>query len=311
MENQNLSTSSFKRFFLFIAVILFAVSLVCVCSNTLFEDKIIFASKIGGASKVNRILNHTFVGETPIFGSSRAQGGYVPSILGENFFNYGMDGIQSDIWLFFLKHELFKDKHTPIIINFDLCGFVGLTGNLGSYIPNYSETEQLLNPSAHSFHYHLPFIRYSGKFELYVKYFLNEKTNFTKHTDNGGSFEKNVMPEELFSQLVEQRKNTPQTFTGTGCLADSFFALTAQTDRKIILVVAPYHRSFFESMTNLAEARLFLKTVDENYENIKVFDFSAAFCGDSLFYDTTHLTYRGAQLFSSQLRDSLNFLSNN
>jgi hypothetical protein len=245
------------------------------------------------------------VDEIPVFGSSRAQGCYVPSILGKNYFNYGIDGAQSNVWLFFLKHELLKNKNTPIIINFDLCGFIKSTGDVGNYILNYSETRQLLSPDEQSFHYHLPFIRYYGKFESYVKYFLNEKTNFKRHTDNGGSFEKYAMPQEQFNQLVEQRKNTQGKFMGAGHLSDAFFALVSQTDRKIILVVAPYHRSYVESMSNLSEARLFMNTMVEKYENIDVIDFSTENYDDSLFFDTVHLNYKGAQIFSSELKERL------
>ena len=61
-----------------------------------FEQYIIYGSKATGASKTNRILHETHLNEIPIFGSSRAEGSYVPSILGEDYFNYGIAGTQNE-----------------------------------------------------------------------------------------------------------------------------------------------------------------------------------------------------------------------
>ena len=74
----------------------------------IFEKYIIFPVDVLGASKVNRILNHQYNNEVPIFGSSRAQSSYFPELIGDDVFNYGIDGFGSNIWLFFLEQELKK-----------------------------------------------------------------------------------------------------------------------------------------------------------------------------------------------------------
>ena len=103
MAKQNSYIFNFSKFIfiLFISIIAIGYTL-----NHIFESNIIFKNKISGASKINRIINFSQIDEIPIFGSSRAEGSYIPSIISEKeSFNYGISGTQSNIWLFFLETE--------------------------------------------------------------------------------------------------------------------------------------------------------------------------------------------------------------
>ena len=103
-----------------------------------FEKIIILGNTNCGAYKVNRILNSYYKDEIPIFGSSRAETGIVPDILGDNYFNYGVNGTQDDVLLFFLKEECKKrDKSRPyIIVNMDVDGINYRSADLLNYIYN-------------------------------------------------------------------------------------------------------------------------------------------------------------------------------
>ncbi|MEL6674543.1 MAG: hypothetical protein AAFR61_20200 [Bacteroidota bacterium] len=302
------STSSFSRFAKFLGTILIVLLSIGLIFNYAFERIVIFSGEIGGAAKINRIIKVDEAGEIPIFGSSRAQGSFVPSILGEAYFNYGIDGTQMNILGFFLKKELQKDKSGPILINFDLVGFRSSYGDLGNYIPNYPETREIIEADA-KFYYHLPLIKYFGKYESYLKYRLNEKLNITKHTDRGGSFEKNVLTEKIFAEMVERRRNTADQFRIEVPVKDAFEKLVDATDRPIFLIIAPYHPSYFHKFEGLAQAQAYLAQMQAR-PHVQVLDFSQEVYADSLFTNTTHLNYEGAIKFTEALKKEMHAISN-
>ncbi len=301
MEKQNLYIFNFSIFLIKIATI---ITIIGFIFNYVFEIQIIFKSHINGASKINRIISLTEKNEIPIFGSSRAQGNFVPSIIDSvNCFNYGIDATQANIWLFFLEQELSKEKNTPIIINFDLGGLNYSDGNIGNYIPNWNSTKNILRNKG-EFYYNIPFIKYYGQYERYFKFYVNEKMNLTKFTDKGGSFEKNILTNSKFQKLVNKRKNSKSTFSLNKKLLSKFNKLINSTNRKIILVVSPYHISFFNKFENIETVNRYLSSLNER-ENINVIDLRNFIIDDKLFLNTSHLNYDGAVKFSKKLKELL------
>ena len=179
MKEPNLSISNFKKVAATIFLpVLFLFVLFSVILNYLFEQKVILGSEISGVYKINRIINQSNENEIPFFGSSRAEGNFIPDSLVKNGFNYGMSGTQDDVLLFCLSEECKKKKKTPIISNFDLDGLDYSLGDPSNYIynSNYLPVRQLMGTSYKSI-YKIPFIKYYGYFELYLKFWLNSKTN--------------------------------------------------------------------------------------------------------------------------------------
>lgn len=297
MAKQNLYIFNFSVFIFKIIALVFLFGYLL---NTIFETNIIFKSEIGGAFKVNRILKETNVDEIPIFGSSRAQGNFVPSIIDDNCFNYGIDGTQANIWLFFLEQELNKDKTSPIIINFDLVGLVNSDGDIGNYIPNWNVTKSILK-SQGEFYYNIPFVKYFGQFETNIKYFLNSKMNLTKIIDHGGSFEKNVLTTKKFKELVNKRLSSESSFQLDNRLQNKFNSLIESTDRKILIVVSPYHESCFNKFTNIHSVNQYLQELGKK-KNIYVLDFRDYIKSDEMYMNTTHLNYKGAKKFTEKLK---------
>jgi hypothetical protein len=304
MKKPTSYTSSFKILTGYLLLIL------CICIiagwvfDKVFESQVIFNNQISGAAKINRINNETHPEEIPIFGSSRAQGCYVPSILGNNFFNYGIDGVSANITNFFLENELNKPKNTPIIINLDFTGITAGHGDIGNYIANYDKTKHLLPAAERSIFYNVPFVRYFGKYESYFKFYLNEKLNITKVTNHGGSFEKNALTPKKFRELTTKRSNTPSRFYLNAGHTENLLKLLKSSERKIIVVVAPYHSSYFNRFENPEEASSFLNKIQQ-IRNVEVVNFSRMHFNDSLYFDTSHLNYEGAKLFSDSLRQHL------
>lgn len=296
MENQNSSIFNFSKS---IGLVLALFFILGGGLSYLFEQEIIFSSEVSGASKVNRILNQTFKEEIPIFGSSRADGSYVPSLIDSNSFNYGIAGTHTMVWLFFLEQELAKNKSSDIIINFDLSGLAYSIGDVSNYIPNYPRTRELMLGDE-KYQYRIPLLKYFGGFEKYFKDYLNEKYAVTKHVDNGGKFEKNILTTKKMNELIEIRKKTAAKFELDDEIVSKIDALVSSTNRHIFFVVAPYHSSFFEKFENLNEAKNFLQRLGM-YKNVTVLDLSDFVQEDSLFMNTTHLNYAGAQKFSIEL----------
>lgn len=307
MDTQTSSIFNFKRFCL---KILFPLFLCITISGLLFqyffEKAVILNSSTNGSYKVNRIINETNINEIPIFGSSRAEGSYIPSVLGPDYFNYGMAGTQDDVVLFFLKEECRKKKKTPILINFDMDGFSYSPGDIANYVYNsgYAPVKKLMGEE-YSVIYQIPFLKYFGYYEYYLKMYLNNKINLTKKTDNGANLELNILTKKAFDELVQQRMTTADDFKNDAQLEAEFIQLIQKhPHRAFIFVISPYHKSCFTKFKNLSELHVFVDKMNA-LPNVRVIDFSRVDYPDSLYMNTTHLNYRGALRFSAELKDSL------
>lgn len=304
MKKQNLSISNFKSFGIFLVSLGILFVIVVFGINTILEKFVIFESEISGASKINRILKEENLNEVPIFGSSRANSSYVPSILGKNYWNYGIDGTHANVWLFFLEEELKKEKNTPILINLDLEGFQKSIGDINNYIPN--SENKAVQKLVKDYSTELPkgIFRYFGRIESYTKYKLNESISLTKTMDNGGAFNTEPLTQRKFDLLVKQRNATKGAFLVNDTMFKKFIQLVESTQRKIFLVIAPYHSSYFNQFVNLETIEKY-KEIIEQYPNCSVLDFSKFPMEDSLFINTSHLSYRGANIFSKELNKRL------
>jgi hypothetical protein len=239
-------------------------------------------------------------------GSSRAEGGYIPAILGDHYFNYGISGTQDNVSLYFLEQLCAKKSSQPILLNIDLDGLNEETGDLKNYIVNSNEPGiQKLLGKKFQFRYRVPIVKYYGAFELYFKYFLNSKMNLTQFTNKGASVEKNILPKAQFDHIVAERKKSATTFKNDPVLEDKLFNIIRKNrHRTIIVLSAPYHASVIQTFTNFQVVQSFLKRLSQE-TNVKVIDCSRMDFPDSYFFDTQHLSYQGAKAYSSAVRDSI------
>ena len=98
------------------------------------------------------------------------------------------------------------------------------------------------------------------------------------------------------------------SFENEAPLEKAFRELVSSTKRPILLVVAPIHGSYLESFQNKTDKDQYLKAFAAEYDNVTVLDYSDEPYDDSLFFDTTHLNFKGAQVFSERLRQDLESL---
>ncbi len=308
MQQQTSSISNFKRFFLRILLpLILIVSVVGVLFSIFFEQKIIFNSDLCGAYKVHRITNETHEDEVPVFGSSRAEGSYIPDSLGKTFFNYGLPGTKYDVTLFFLQQECTKKKNDPLIVlNFDLDGLITGLGDISNYIPSVGNAEvKALIGNQYKPYYSIPFLKYYGLFDTYTRFYINNKVQLTKISNKGAALDKNILTKKSFDALVEQRKNTKVVFTNKPELETKLLRIIKEHPERIFaIVIAPYHSSYFVNYSNPMDAELFIAKL-RAMQNVRVFDFSKMPLADELFLNTTHVNYKGAQVFSHILKDSL------
>ena len=308
MLNQNSYTSSFRLFLL--KVILQLILLLSISGfmfARMFEKYIILGSQSNGAYKINRIINQNNKDEIPVLGSSRAENAFVPSLLGKNYFNYGLSGTKYDVTLFFIEQECLKEKSKPeLIINLDYESFEKNIGDISNYLYNADRPEvKALLGDKYKFYFGVPFLKYFGQYEGYLKGYINDRIAFTKVPDNGAMLEKNKLPEKQFQSLVIQRLSGKYTFNPDTAIFNRMVAIVNKNpDRRFIFVISPYHSSFFKSFVNKGVADSFMRRL-YTLKNVTLIDFGKRDYPDSLYLNTSHLNYIGAVRFSYELKDTL------
>jgi hypothetical protein len=286
------------------------IGLVCIAACLFqywFERKIILGSESSAAYKVHRILYSDEKNEIPIIGPSTAQGGLIPGILGPNFFNYGIDGVQDDVMQFFLKEECKKtNANSHIVLVFTLSGFNYALGDINSYILDSDNPDvRDLIGKYYKPYYRIPLIKYYGLYDSYLKDFLNERMMLTKFKDRGASVEKNALVPEKFNALVEERKETIGYYRNDSSLEQKFVGLIrSHPEKSFIILIPPLHPSFFYNFKNYGDAQHYLFYLSQ-FPNIHVLNYSQHFYPDSCYINTTHLNYKGAVLFNNLIRDTL------
>lgn len=313
MHKENSYISSFSRYVLTIVFpVLLSVGVISAIFTFWFEDKIILANQSCGAYKINRIIHSGDPYEIPIFGSSRAEASFIPEILGSYYFNYGLEGTQENVMLFFIKEEYKKrrKKMSPyVIVNIDLDGINTKSGDLASYLYNSDNegVKQLMGERYES-HFSIPFIKYIGQFESYFRYYLNNRMQLTKYSKNGAFIDKVVLPKKMMDDLIEYRRKNQDVFLSEPELKKEFFkTINDCKERQYVFVIPPYHSCYFTNYKNPEDAKAFVNEL-RALPNVKVFDFSGVIYPDSLFINTTHLNYNGAVRFTKEFKDSLNTL---
>jgi len=295
-----------KRFLLFLVILL----ILGLSFQYVFEKKVIMATSSSPAYKIDRILYDLDKSEIPIFGSSRAEGTFIPTLLGKQFFNYGITSTGDDVLLFFLEQECKKVKSTPyILFNFDLEGFTYSLGDLNNYImdANNKYVQELLGDS-NKIYYKVPFIKYFGNYMVYFKDYLNSKMMVTKYEDKGASIEKNQLTSDKFAFLIAERRQWETEFVWDKKLQAKFnHVLTGNPDKIFIIVIPPYHKSYFEKYLNYNKVLEYLDTLS-GMPNVKILNFSHLIFPDKYFFNTTHLNYEGALVFNKMLKDSLTII---
>ncbi len=304
----NLSISNFKAFSIKILLPWLAgVIVILFLLNFVFERSIVFSNKTSGAYKIKRILYENAQDEIPIFGSSRAETGFIPDTLGSNYFNYGISGSKYDVTLFFLEQECRKKKRNPnIILDLDIIGLKKGYGDICNFLPfsGLPEIKEILGRDYKPY-YKLPFLKYYGEYESYIRAKLSEQIELTAITNKGALLKKNELTKDKLDEEIVQRNGHRNEFLTDDTLSAKLFSIIKHNpSRHFIFVIAPSHRRYFEAFYGETQLNGFLGTLRSN-KNVTVVDMSRMQMDDSMFLDLSHINYLGARYFSCKLRDTL------
>jgi hypothetical protein len=295
------STSSFKRALLRLLLPVPAVIIVlCLVVDKLFFTQVILKNTTAGSYKTWRVFNETHKEEIPIFGSSRAAGSYVSELIDPRCFNYGIEKTMIDLTGIFLAEELTKDKTAPVIINWDYEIFREDKGNVAHFIPSIDEPAiaGYMGNKVEWFH-HYPAVRFFNVYDDYVKSYIGERSGSSR-ISNGGFFVTFTPPPIQFEKMAATRRKAVFTWTDDLPKQAQWEKLLTSTHRPIVLVIAPYHSSYYESFRNMEGATAYLAKLDA-LPNVTVLDYGRMLFPDSAYQNTTHVNYTGAVEFSDAL----------
>lgn len=308
------STSSFRRALLRVLLPVAAVIVVlCLITDRLFFSQVIGKSTTAGSYKTWRLFHETHADEIPIFGSSRAAGSYVSEAIDPHCFNYGIEKTMIDLTSIFLAEELGKDKtpsgypgggEPPVIINWDYEIFRNDKGNIAHFIPSIDQEPiaRYVGKDDRWF-YHYPAVRFFNVYDDYVKSYVGERSGSSR-ISNGGFFVTFSPKPEQFARLVETRRKAVFAWTDDVAQQAAWEKVLNSSTRSIILVIAPYHTSYYEGFRNMEGATAYLAKLDA-LPNVTVLDYGRMDLPDDHFQNTTHVNYAGAEVFSNELGKKL------
>lgn len=299
-----------------VAPVLLIAGILAVGADMFFMRYIIRETQSRGQYKVYRSLYENDPNEIPIFGSSRAVGNYIPSLIHPDCFDYGIEKSQGLLALVFLTHELKKPRKTPIILNFDYQFFQNWGPNEIQFLPYLSDSlfgAYYRDKYDYSFTKRIPGIRFFGKYTEYMSDYLVDKNyeaggSISKqfYLEKGCYIGKKVHTEKSFAFFLEQRKHKTEFWAYEPKLADAFYAIMKRfPERHIFLVVSPYHPAFLDSFVGENLAKQYLRRLAE-LPNVHVLNYARMELELSDYTNTSHLNYNGAQKFSKELRRALN-----
>ena len=277
------------------------------CIDLIFQELIIAKTESSGAAKVSRIKSNDDPSEIPILGSSRAEGSFIPDSLGKNYFNYGMAGVQDDVWLYFLQLELTKKRKTPILINIDIDGLQSISSgvNYWLYHANDPVIKGFIGDNWKPIH-NIPFIRHFGQFEIHIANFLKERFGLTGATNKGAILELKSLSKNEFEAAVAKRNKEKIQVTDDPAIHAALMKVLSDTKgRKIIFVLPPYHPSYLNAIQNMNQVH-HLHNEIKAFPNVSLLNYSSLPFPDDFFYNTSHLNKKGAIYFNSLLRKDIN-----
>jgi hypothetical protein len=243
--------------------------------------------------------------EIPIFGTSKARWNYIPSEIGLNVFNYGIDGGSFEITDVQLGIELAKPKTTPIIIELQHADTRGL-GDIGQYLPLvYDPRIRQLLVRFHELTWrnYVPGIRYFGYYDWYMRDYVAARFQAASRMDHGYPYFVHPPP---FDRARLQTFEQVRLHSTNGYYPDEdqnrrlIAHINAHPQRLFFLVFSPYHSSYFVHFENMDQ----LKTYEARLEalpNVVLLDWSRLDYPDEFFFDTLHLQHDGAVDFSRRL----------
>lgn len=293
-------------------------------------DYILLDSNIHYYNVWNKIYNGRIDSEIIIIGNSRAKQHYNSALLHKNTsfktFNLGLGGTPINVlsarWTAYLNHQE-RPKILIIDVDYNFLGTANYLYKKWQYLPIYNQPEiKALRKSFDKNYYldtYIPFYKYKGsKFKFLNDYLKDHQSDNSDYIDGFFKNESSWNSKEWSDfklRTVNQEKyyDFEKTYTKGFKQLELIINECKQKDITVFLCWSPqYEGVFYYNNDNRQKVDSALKDISKN-KNIKYFNFDTDdITKDTLsFYNHSHLNFRGANLFTEKLSDSINFYYNN
>lgn len=284
-----------KRFVRY-ALTLFVAVVAMVLTVDYLNVRLICSSFGNSAYKMKRLYENPEPDEIAIVGSSRAEGNFVPSVISERCFDYGVAGMSMHEVLPILDVLRGRPTEAPVIVNLDPWG------NFGHRIV----ADYRLAPQSGrlSFGERMPGIRFFGALRKNLVAMIDARRSVTRVIDKGASLLKVSRTESEWRAI-----NSKMVDLEFRCDVDDqqrlITALKSFSPRRVCVVVCPCSASWMAHFLGRRELGEFLNRI-KALANVKVYDYygSPEF-SDADFSDPTHFNIIGAQKFSALLKSEI------
>ena len=302
----------FLKLVLIIAAILFAINGVLDIYTSHLLKNCKDRRFVGWSDITRKQINADMV----IMGPSRAWVFFSPAILDSilhlNSYNMGIDGscLNRQIIKYNIYEHYQQTKPKYIIINID---YFILDWTIGyereQFFPymldKYPREQILLVEPFTTAELYIPvyrYLTYKGLFALWKEAVISDDGLYKGYKGlemvwDGEEFEKR----ESFHFTVDER---------TYKMFDEFLSARIANGQKIIFCYAPIYIGLTHKMDNLQEAYATFQTIADKYDiPILDYNYSPLSYDTTYFYNASHLTKQGSELFSIQLAHDLDSLN--
>lgn len=293
----------FKRFLKKLVLLVIVLIILDYLIGAAFKHYY-FKQKVGLFYRITYIIDSTKA-DLLIFGSSRANHHYVPSVfenkVHETAYNCGSDGYNLIFHAAAISAIL--ERHIPKQVVIDLTPnelSQSEEGRLSQLLP-YSD-----NPAIR------PFIKYNGKFESYkmLSKMYPYNSAFITILFNSFSSDRSRNGDKGFFKLTNKMAFHPREVYVDDKIRESRIKILDDLLKKlnekhvkVSLVISPSYYSF---AAPYSEAGI-IEELSHKYSNVRFFNYEndPAFVDPRLFNDDLHLNYDGAYKFSEDLAGKL------
>jgi hypothetical protein len=281
--------------------------ILAVTIDSLWTHFVINGTTASEPARINHLI-HEDGSEIPVFGPSTAHDDFVPEILGNDVFNYGMDGSSLDVVDALLQIECKKHKTTPIVLSLseEAGRSVGAPSKFPLFVGQPEIRQMLERLGLMEWRYRVPALRYFGFYDWYLKDYLIEHLLSSRRPVGGYT----AQLEQPFDRrtLDAAIKLRLEAGFGFSSLPDQtrllFDAINSTPHRTFVIVFPPLHSSCFSKFKDPEGFARYVSQL-QSFKNVVVLDWSRMELPDECFRDTLHLNQKGAIEFSRRFGDRL------
>lgn len=266
----------------------------------------------------NDIYNGDITADIAIYGSSRAYRHIDPDIVKSSLnleaYNFGMSG--HNFWLQYLRHqEYLKYNNKPkfIILSVDIFSLQKREDLFQSnqFLP-FMLWNQDIKKYTSSYlgftngDYYFPLVRYSGTIRTLKKSIKLSKKQPSKYRKNGYKGAERSWNNDLSKAKKRLSQYKINIDTSSVDLFDQFLSESKEKNIKVILIYTPEYIEGQEFVENREEVISIYEDFAKRY-NLCFLDYSNdILCTKKeLFYNSTHLNIKGAEIFTRKLSSDL------